>query len=573
VGSHKYWAGLICSLTVCVPCTYAEDAHDSPTSTNQEVLKNWQDTSGQSGAITDKNGGTIEWHGQATEDVYNVDTDSDQPNNALSGLRDGTFSLTRLQGDLRDIEQAGDINYIQGGATLSNDRAVQSLYREQITNLQLGRAGAGYQIAAGDIVADFSKIGSNLGLRGIYGTKQVNALTLYGYAGTVAESWESLFDRSTLTDQPARSHYLRDALGFKADYKLNDRWSLFGTAQTYSDRKSSLSGLQQVALIKQNGSTGTAGIAYKDGQATFSTELGTSHIGYDASGIAGSGDIALLIDASYAWQTVSVHAGHHNIGIHYTSLAQNVLPGVRETFIGGDWYISPSLMYGNDIRRSDTRTTNLFGDASPINVVYSLTNRLTYNVTQVPGLNFSLQDMRNWGEIEQNRGRNATTQFGTAYANQHYSGNVLLSNSRQRTNINPLSDSVTDGIQLTLGRQVLEGEVLAMPSISGGIQLNGGYQQQRIANGTKTSSGNQGISLSARSQKLGQIQFGFINVDTTQPNGRPTLNTKTVNLDWSKVVTQALALKAYIRDSFRNHGDSIQKIDEKIVGVQADYQW
>jgi hypothetical protein len=564
---------LISSFFILISYAYAEGAQESPAPTNQEVLNNWQDKSGQQGTLSDKNGGTIEWHGQATEDVYNVETEFGNKNNALSGRHEGTFSTTRLKGDLRDTEQGGDIDYIQGGLTVSDDRAVESLYRAQVNNVQLGRAGAGYLISAGDIVANFSNIGSNLGLRGIYGTKQFNSLTMTGYAGTVAESWEALINRTTLTNQPPRSRYLRDAVGFMADYKLNDNWSLFGTSQTYSDRNTSLNSVQQSAIVSQNGVTGTTGIKYKNNQAAFSAEVGASRQAYDASGAVSKNDGAVLIDGSYAWQTVSLQAGYHNIGIFYTSLAQNVVPGGREGYVSGNWLITPSLGYGIDIRRTDTRNANLFGDISPLSRTHSLTNRFTYNATQIPGLNFSLQDMRNWGEVDANRSRNSSTQFGTNYSNQHYSSGLTLTNAHQKTNTNPLSDSVTDGIQLAFGRQVLEGEFLALPSVSGGIQLSCGYQQQRITNGTKTSSTSEGVSINSRSKDLGQLQASITNTDTSQPNGGHSLNTKTVNLEWSKVVIKTLSLKAYIMNAYRNHGDTLQMVDEKVAGVQADYQW
>jgi hypothetical protein len=551
---------------------FSEDVHESPVPTNQDVLKEWKDTSGQAATI---DGTKLEWHGQATVDAYNVDTQSNQTDGALSGLQEGTFSLTRLQGDLRDIEQAGDVNYIQGGVSVTRDRAIQNLYSSYITNLQLGRAGAGYQISAGDVVANFSKIGSNLGLRGLYANKQVNGVVFDGYAGVVTESWDSLFDRTTLAGLSPRTRFLRDVGGFRANYSLNERWSIFGTAQGYSDRKSSLSEVQQVLQIQQTGRTGTAGIGYKNERANLVAEIGTSNAGYDLAGakLANFNNAAFLIDGTYAWQTVNLHAGYHNIGAFYTSLSSNVVPGVRESYVGAEWLISPSLGYANDLRYSETKTGDLAGGTSPINLVQSLTNRLTYNVTQMPGLNFSLQDTRNWGEVEINRARNATTQFGVTFANQKYSANASLSNSRQATNTDPSSSSVTDAIQLSLGRQAAEGELIALPSISGGIQFIAGYQQQHIANGTKTYSFNEGVALNTRSQKLGQIQLGLTNLDTHQPNGRPKLNTITVNLDWSKAVINGLVLKGYVRNNYRNHGDSIQAVDEKVVGFQGDYQW
>jgi hypothetical protein len=280
-----------------------------------------------------------------------------------------------------------------------------------------------------------------------------------------------------------------------------------------------------------------------------------------------------LLDASYAWQMFSLNAGYHNVGARYTSLGSNIAPGVRESFIASYWNISPDLIYGNDIRRTDRRNVSLLDDQVLLSKTDTISNRLSYNITAIPGLNISLQDNRNWNEVQTNTSRNTSTQLSTFYSNQHYSGSITLGNAKQRSNNNPDSNSVTDSVQMSLGRQVLEGELMILPSLSGGIQLNGGYQQQRVANGTQTSSGNQGISINASSQKLGQLQLGFTNMDTRQPNGRATLNTKAVNLDWSKVVSAALAFKAYIHNNYRNHGDSLLTIDEKIVGIQGDYQW
>jgi hypothetical protein len=542
---------------------------------NQEVLESWQKQSGQSATlVNNSNGSTLEWHGQVTEDLYTVDTSNDSDEFALSGLQEGTFSLTTLQGDLRSTTEAGDINYIQGGVSLTRDRAKQTLYSSQMTNLQFGRAGQGYQISGGDIVADFSRIGSNLGLRGVYSAKQLNATTLYGFAGVVSDSWESLFNRHTLTNQPARSRYLRDAVGGKIDYKLNESWNVFGTAQTYSDRRSSLANALAIGQASQSGSTGTVGLGYRTLQSNFSVEVGTSRNGVDTAAAGDTlTDKALLVDMGYAWQTLNLHAGYHNIGLNYTSLAQNVVPGIRESFVGGDWFITPNLSYSNDIRRSEMRTVNFFDQNDTLNLVDTLVNRLNYNVTALPGLNIGLQDMRNWGKVEANTSRNNMTQLNIFYSTQHYSSGLTLSNARQRTNTNPLSNSTTDGVQVTLGRQILPGELIAFPSISGGIQFNGGYQQQRIANNTETTSGTQGVSVNVQSVKLGQLMFSIMNVDTRQPTAKAVLNTKVVNLDWTKVISDALAFRAYIRNNFINHGDRLQTFDEKIVGAQLDYQW
>ena len=543
-------------------------------SSNQKVLENWQGVSGQSGSIAGtESGATLEWHGEAIVDVYNVDTSFDEQNGELSGLREGTFTQTRLLGDLRSVEQTGDVTYAQGGVALSRDRARQSLYSSRVENFQAGRAGTGYQLSAGDVVASFSNIGSSLGLRGVYGAKQLNALTFQGYAGTVTDSWEALINRTPLNNQPARTRFLRDVAGAKTDYKLDESWTIFGTAQTYKDRQSSLVDRLTDAQVGQSGSTGTVGFGFKTNQANLSLELGGSRKSIDEKGGDTLGDAAMLLDTAYAWQSVSVFAGHHNIGANYTSLSSNVTSGIRESFVGANWTVTPSITYGNRIGRSDTRPADLQGNVGDLTQTDSLINQLSYSVTQIPGLNVSLQDTRNWSEFQEINTRNTSTQLSTFYSNQHYSGGITFANGRQRSSNAPESNSTTDSADFNIGRQVLEGELLALPNISCGLRFNAGYQQQRISNGTETSLGTQGVSLNVQSKKIGQLAAGFINQDRRQSINRSLLNSKIINLDWNKTLSDALTLKAYIRNNYLNHGDRLQRVDEKTVGFIADYLW
>ena len=100
---------------VPIPSPAPAQAPDSTQVQNQQVLENWQQTSGQQAAIIDNGtGAKLEFHGEVTTDIYNVDTSFDENNGALSGLQEGTFTNTRLQGDLRTTEPAGDVSYLQG---------------------------------------------------------------------------------------------------------------------------------------------------------------------------------------------------------------------------------------------------------------------------------------------------------------------------------------------------------------------------------------------------------------------------------------------------------------------------
>lgn len=564
-----YLCGLLCFNIAC-----AEDKAGNASPTDAEVLKSWQGVSGQSGVMADTpNGSVIEWHGEVTSDVYTVDIDSASNSPALSGIKQGNFQLTRIQGDLRSVEETGDVNYIQGGWTVTNDRAAQTLYTSQINTLQAGRAGPGYQIAIGDVVASFSQLGSNLGVRGIYGAKQFEAVTMYGYTGQVADTWESLLRRSTINGQPSRTRFLREASGGMADIKLSEQWNVFGTLQAYTDQQSSLNPALSLGQVSQQGSTGTLGAKYQTAEALVSAEMGTSRFDNNQAGFTPKGDNAVIVDASYRFRTLGLRAGYHDLGVRYTSLAQTVAPGISDAYLGGDWSILPSLTYSLDLRNSKTELPSFFGVGNIKNSIDSVINRVNYYVTQLPGLNLSLQDIRNWGRAETSSNQNSNTAFSAFYAAQQYNGSVTLGHGQFKNSANPLSNSDSDSLQLTIGRQVFEGELLNLPDVSMSVQLTGGYQRQRIANDTQTSTTSTGFNLSLQSKKLGQGNLSFVNQDTRQPDGGNTLNSKFINLDWNKVFSDALAFRAYIRNAMRNHGVQTLYIDEQIVGAQLDYRW
>jgi len=570
---------VVALFLVTSPSIYAETP-DAPNASNQSVLDDWKAKSGQSGTISKNDGSEgalLEWHGEVTTDAYNVDTKSADPGRTLSGLQEGSFQLTNFQGDLRRTEASGDVNYIQGGVSVTNDRATQTLYTTQTYNLQVGRAGPGYQIAVGDVIASFSQLGSNLGLRGIYGARQIDAATLSGYTGMVSNTWESLLALPTINSQRSRTQFLREVSGGKIGYQVDNVWEVFGTAQTYQDIESSINNRGGLGggfgQKPQEGSTGTFGAKYQTDRALVTAEAGYSKYNTNQPGTSTAADNALLLDASYRWQTAGLRAGYHDLGVQYTSLAQTVAPGIREAYVGGDWYILPTLSYGADIRESETRFRSFFGGGEFKNTVDLIVNRLSYSFTKLPGLNVSLQDMRNWGKNETSTNRNSNTLLSGFYAIQQYSASLSLGVGEFKNSVNPDSDSANESIQVGVGRQILSGEIKFLPEISMSVQLNGGYSRQRIANGTQTATNSQGISLNSQSKTLGLFSLYLQNQDTTQPNGGNPLNTKIINLNWNKPVSEALAFKAYVRAAFRNHGVQDLFIDEKIVGAQLDYLW
>lgn len=555
---------------------------------NSQVLQAWQQQTGQAAWVNDQ--GQVEFHGAVTVDAYSNGSNIPSGNRALSPLPHGTFGRATFQGDVRSTTEEGDVTYLQGVLTNGNDRTVMPRYDTQVNSFQAGRAGPGYQIAVGDVVAGFSGLSSNLGLRGLLAARQTGSLTFTGFAGTVTETWESLLNVRPLDGFAARTRYSRDVYGGKAELQYDEALSGFVTLQGWRDRTSSA--LLPVGSTALGGTSISVGGKYLAQRGQLAVETAHSSqqdvslggvgagavpgAGFAGTTSAGSGN-AFIADASYRWDTVGVRAGFHNLSTGYASLAQTVAPGVREWYAGGDWMISPELTWSSDLRHALSRmaATAFFPAAS--NELDSLANRLSYNIASLPGLMLSLSDTRNTGKDGfGNKTTNDQTMYSAAYAVGQWNAQAGAGTGRSRSPVAPQADSDSRQWQFGLGRFFSDSETVeGVPRWTLSTQLFATGQDQRmLAASTEVSSRVIGVNFSLQSQHHGTVSAGWQRFSTTQPlAGQPTLVTQSLTLDWAYQLSRQFSLKAYARLNYRNHGDLLFQADERIVGLQGAYQW
>ena len=554
---------------------FAQIAAQTQTSTdataNQQVLQSWQVQTGQAGTVNAQ--GQVEFHGDATLDVYRNSVTSPSGNTALTPLRTGTFEKIVLQGDLRSTSAEEDVTYAQGVMTGSNDRSVLARYAGIINSVQIGRAGAGYQLAFGDVVASFSGLSSNLGLRGATGTKELGALTVTGFAGTVAESWEALTQRNALDGLAPRTRYLRDVVGAKADYKVTNELSGFVTFQNYRDRSGSADLQSGGAAL--GGTIASFGSKYVQGNFQVTAEVARSTRQDHVASLDVAGNAA-VIDATYRLDSVAFRSGYHDLGANFASLAQTSTSGIREWYAGADWTINPQWSYGIDVRDAITRVAAVGESPASQSSLQYLTNRISYNVLDVPGLMLSVSDTRNKGkDALLNRTVNDTTQFVVAYGSGDWSANVLIGMGHARNPANAQADSNNRNWQVSVGRNLSNAEAEKPTDWTLNLQgTAGGQVQSLITAGTETRSSNVGLNLSATSQVYGNLNFSWQHLRTTQPVvGAPNLTTDVLNLDWTKTFGPQWTMKTFARINRRNHGDALLQVDERIIGVQGVFKW
>ena len=564
------------SLVLTSPLVFAQalvqtQTPENANAANQQILQKWQTQTGQAGTVNTQ--GQVEFHGDATLDIYNSSVTNPSGKGDLTPLKTGTFEKIVLQGDWRSTSAEDDVLYAQGVVTGSNDRSVLARYANIANSVQIGRSGVGYQFSFGDVVAAFSGLGSNLGLRGTLGTKELGALTLTGFAGVVAESWEALNNRSALDGLAPRTRYIRDVLGAKVEYKISDTLTGFMTLQNYHDRLGSVE--LPAGSVALDGRITTVGSKYVNGNLQVSAEIAHSSKNDLVAQIDRSGN-AGIIDATYRLDSVSLRTGYHDLDANFASLAQTTTAGLREWYVGADWAISPQITYGIDVRDAVTRTAALGDTPSSQSSLQSLTNRFNYNVQTVPGLAFSVSDTRNKGkDALQNSTLNDATQLVTSYTTAEWSAYALIGVGRSRNPLNDAADSNNRMWQVTVGRNLSNATAETPADWSMSLQATAGRQLQTLSTtGAETRTSNAGINVTGTSRTYGNLSLGLQHQRSTQPiSGTANLTTNTLQLDWTKAFGQQLTIKAYARINRRNHGDVLLQVDERIIGVQGAFKW
>jgi hypothetical protein len=565
------------TLAFLTPQVLAQTIEQAPvseqekTNLNQQILQKWQMQTGQAGALNTQ--GQVEFHGDVTLDVYHNSVTNPSGKSDLTPLKTGAFEKIVLQGDVRSTSADEDVLYAQGVITGSNDRSVLARYANVANSVQIGRSGIGYQLSFGDVVAAFSGLGSNLGLRGTMGIKELGGLTVTGFAGTVAESWEALSNRVALDGLSPRTRYLRDVVGAKAEYKISGEFTGFMTLQNYHDRMGSAD--LPVGSAALDGHITTIGSKYVNGNLQVTAEAARSTKNDLVASTSASGQ-ASIIDATYRMDTVALRSGYHDLDANFASLAQTTAAGIREWYVGADWTITPQLTYGVDVRDAVTRLAAQGETPSSQSSLKSLTNRVNYSLIAVPGLTVSVSDTRNKGkDALLNSTLNDTTQFVTAYANADWSANALVGIGRVINPSNEAADSKNKNWQLTVGRNLSDASAEKQAGWTLGLQATTGRQLQTfIVTGIETRTSNIGLNVTGTSQAYGNLNLGWQRQRSTQPiAGAANLTTDTLNLDWTKAFGPQLTMKAYAKINRRNHGDAALQVDERIIGVQGAFKW
>ena len=533
---------------------------------NRQVLDRWQAQTGEQRVLDER--GVAQFQGAVSVDIYEhaVVTDAGNDPRLLSSLQPGLHQRTTVQADWRRTDAGQHTSYVQGVWTGTDDRGLQPRYGGQVTSFQAGWAGPGYRIAFGDVVAGFSNLGSNLGLRGLLGGWEGERTSVSAFAGAVAESWEALARRTPRDGRPARAAAVREAIGLKAEHRFAPAWSAFATLQSWRDRPGE-TGTGAAAGPAARGRSASVGLRLAAAATQAQFEWARSSRRTDGA-VAVDDDAWQLTLSHRAADTLTLRAGAHDLRPGFATLAQTIAPGLREVYLGADWTLAPALLWSIDLRDARSRLVAA-GGAVTATDLDTLSNRIGWRIDGWPGWTLQLSDLRTRGRDAAGQpSRNSGTQLALLHAGAVWNGQLMLGGGEARA-AGGQTRLVQWQAQLgrTLGSAGGDG--------SGAWQLSVGQQRQRYSTTDRPLlQSTLGLAANASHRRWGQWQLSAQWQHTGQPTpGAPDLRGHAVGLNWSLTTAAGWSWKAYLRHNRRNHGDARLRVDERTLGVQGSLAW
>lgn len=554
---------LVLSIFAALHATSAAAIDAMVLADNSQVAASWAQAAPSSATpevIADGGGTTrIEWKGGVGLDLYDHRvTVPTATGNLTTPYRDGSFHRLQLTGDLRHTGPDNTRSWLQFMASGSNDRAAQTV-STLVSTLQAGHAGEGFLLAAGDVSPSFSTLGTSVGVRGLMGQKLVGQTLVSATAGTLAPLWNDLWD------EHARTQPLRHLAAAKLDTALGQATRAFATLQGYDDDVTGLDGSASF-LGAARGHTGTIGLTHQQGRFSLQGEVGVSR--WKQAGLSSESDHAFILDGGWNGDGYTLQAGHHDLGLYYTSLSGMAQPGIRESYLAGTWQAVSWLGVQGDLRRSASEAAKVAGGATAVRShAASFSERISFGAN-LPGLGLTLQQALSDGE-NPDGSDNRHWGYGAhlAYATQSWSGSVAFSRRALSNDAAPAADGSSDTWSVQVARSLMDDPV--RPTWLLNLGVNASWQDQSLDLGGNTETTQFGFTLGASRDSWGSLDAG-VSFGRTDPN---PAGDRLKNLAWTLEARHPFkrdrgSFALYARDTRTHSGNASLRNTARTLGVQ-----
>lgn len=503
----------------------------------------------------------IEWKASSTLDAYTNHVDS-AGGTLNTPLRSGDFYRHSASGDLRVNRPGQLVDYLQGAVTHSNDPAVLNRARHQVDSLQAGRIAPGYALAAGDITPAFSSLGSSLGVRGIYGQRALAGVVVSGFTGTVAESWEAL------GHQVPRNQYLKDVQGLKIEKMFGPSLRTYVTGQGMTERGDAGSAAYPLTAPHGQSRSATGGFQYQQGALGVAGEVAASR--FEDAGQGGHDGHAGIVDATWRLSQGTLRAGHHDLSSGFTSLSVAALPGVRESYVGGDWPATSWLTLSGDLRRSRSTAFAPAGISASYVETDSASTGAALNFGPAhPGWSLALQQAVSRSTDSAGlHAANRDLSASLSYANAEWNASLSLGRGRVSSEVFADGDASSNHWSASAGRTWSDARTGVPASWSVRTSVSATSRTQLILASGQTRDNSVGLVMAAQRAGWGSLNVVATAGEITRPLGGPALRQRGLQVDATCALGSRTSLKAWLRGNRRNAGDVFLQARENAIGLQ-----
>ncbi len=550
------------SVVLVSECGYSETKTE-PVS-NDQAVQQWSDNNPASNVpvvtVNEDGSTTLTWTVNVNYDRYqnSVTTKNGSVN---TSMQNGQFHKTAVNTNVHQLSKGSD-SYFALNLVETDDMTSATKNTVQINQLQLGRKYENFNVILGDINPSFSSLSTSLGAKGLFLSGQAeSSLVGTGFYGTVSESWEAL------NGKVLRNQFLKDVYGAKLEKKINENLGIYVTSQTGVDRVGSvtnpaMSGFAKSTYIQAY----SAGINYaKDNlQLNYETATGQGEIISDQSH---SGP-ANLLDLKWNQDNLSLFSGFHDINSRFNSLSGSASPGLEEKLLGFDWAVKSWMNLGFDLRKTRNFTMQ---STKPLSENVSKTYRGSTNFDQT-NWNMNLQYIESVTDVVA-ASENIIKQSNLNLSyNQDQTWSVAVGLGNGDFRYSDLASNNTTTIDSSISffksfkSEEKNSEGVGNWTIDSGISLTG--QEQSYSTNQKMLNTQYAINLSGQKNVWGKLSMDIIIGKIKQPIANSTeLVTNSQKLEYSKLFSDELNLKVYLKNVIRNANDPILESTESVYGV------
>jgi hypothetical protein len=387
-------------------------------------------------------------------------------------------------------------------------------------------------------------------------------------AGVLAESWEQL------AEHVERTRYVRHVYGAKLDTPVGEHSRVFVTAQSYRDDEGSLdAGVSVLAPVAAH--TATAGFFYQQDRFTLQGEAGFSRWKENKRGT--EDDHAFIVDATWNFDTLGLTAGHHDIGLYYSSLSTQAGSGLCETYLNGNWLAADWLSLNADVRHSENELAEVSINGTPppspsVNSTETDSLATTANITFGPeytGWSLMLNQSLSRGENSDGTGnRNAGYGSTLSYGEEKWNASLGYQFVGNRNDGSSATDSDSRTYQLSLGRNWSNATEMASATWMFGLTLGLSRQEQKLDTGGGPTTTNWQLGLNGQHHYWGTLSATYMRGTLSgQPSGED-LRQEGWQIDALHKPEDNYSVNFYLRNNTNSGSTTGADYDEQVAGIQ-----